>query len=53
MGWRAEIERERIAERDFKRRPLRERAPYYLRGAFLTAALLTLLVLYVHASLFG
>jgi hypothetical protein len=53
MGWRAEIERERDAARDFKRRPLRERMPYYLRGAFFTTALLTLLVLYVRASLFG
>jgi hypothetical protein len=53
MGWRAEIERERIAERDFKRRPLRERVPYYLRGALFTTALLILLVLYVRASLYG
>jgi hypothetical protein len=53
MGWRAEIEREQDGARVFKRRPLRERMSYYLRGAFLTAALLTLLVLYVRASLFG
>lgn len=53
MGWRAEIERERDAARDFKRGPLRERMPYYLRATFLTAGLLILLVLYVRASLYG
>jgi hypothetical protein len=53
MGWRADVERERVEARDFKRRPLRQRMPYYFHVTLFTTAILVLLALYIRASLYG
>jgi hypothetical protein len=48
MGWHAENQRELKEERDFKRRPWRER--YMLQRIYWAAALAILFALYVGAQ---